>query len=503
MRNLMRGVLILIITTIIFISCASDDDSDSDDTSDTSDDTEQDDDSVTSDDDVSDDSADDDSADDDTVAAERYWFYDDQNRTLIYHGVQIIQNRDPYISWHTEDDYGRMNEWGFNLIRFGVDWAAVEPEQGVYNEEFLTQLDERIKWARERGIGIILEMHQDVYGEKYGGNGAPEWACQDGGVPYAQWDTWYLNYLQPAVIAAFNRFWHNTDGMQDSYIALWTYLAERYADEPAVVGYDLMNEPFFGTNLPFRRFDREVLMPFYKKLILAMQEVDMNHFYFVEPAGAIGAGLPCYMQDLGLPNVAYAPHMYPFLPNILSMYMGQGESIKTILRQGTQTAQNMKVPIWFGEWALFNAGTQNRERYMADSVRVFDKYLASWSYWIYNKDDNVGLLDSDGNERTWVLDIISRPYPQATAGYPTGISFDLDTSRFEMEWDENAAATGPTEIFIPAARHYPDGFTVSCSDPDGAWSYEWDDARSVLLVTADRSLSSHTITVEKDTAKAH
>ena len=73
---------------------ADDDDNDNDDSDD--------------DDNDNDDSTDDDSTDEPV----REWFYDEQGRVAIYHGVQIIQQRDPYISWHTEADYDRLVEWG-------------------------------------------------------------------------------------------------------------------------------------------------------------------------------------------------------------------------------------------------------------------------------------------------------------------------------------------------------------------------------------------------------
>ena len=189
-----------------------------------------------------------------------------------------------------------------------------------------------------------------------------------------------------------------------------------------------------------------------------------------------GTGLPCFLTQFDLPHVAYAPHLYPFLPNILNVYLGNPGEIEHILDGIDWTAGNMKAPVWVGEWALFNAGTINADLYMQDMTRLLDEHLASWSYWIYNKDGNVGLLDADGNERAWVLDKVSRPYPQRTAGFPVNYSFDLDTKHFEMTWNENPPATG--------------------SDAPGAWSYEWDDARQMLSVTADRTIASHTLTIE-------
>jgi hypothetical protein len=133
---------------------------------------------------------------------------------------------------------------------------------------------------------------------------------------------------------------------------------------------------------------------------------------------------------------------------------------------------------------------------MRDATRLLDEHRASWLYWIYNKDDNVGLLDPDGNERDWVLSEVSRPYPQRTCGYPEAFSFDIDTKHFELSWTENPAADGPTVIYVPERRHYPGGFTVECSDPPGDWSYEWDDAAQLLTVSVDRAVPRHLLTID-------
>lgn len=473
-----------------------DNDNDNDDSTDDDNDSADDDDNDDSVADDDDDNDNDDSTDDDTsIEPEREWFFDAQGRVALYHGVQIIQQRDPYISWHTEADYDRLVEWGFNSIRLGIVWAAVEPEPGVYNETFLEQLDERIAWCRERGIAVILDMHQDLYGEKFNGDGAPAWATEDNGLTYVPWEPWYLNYLQPALVAAFNNFWRNRNGVQDAYVAMWSHLAKRYADEPAVLGYDLMNEPFFGTYLPLFVFDRFALEPFYRNLATAMRTDDEDAWFFVEPAGAVGAGLPCHLGLPDVPNVSYGPHLYPFVSVILSVYLGLPLEIEFVLDAIDRTARRMAAPVWVGEWALFNGQTVNHEQYMRDATRLLDEHLASWSYWVYNKDDNVGLLDPDGNERAWVLDAVSRPYPQKTAGYPESFAFDPDAGIFTLVWTENPVATGPTEIYIPR-RHFPGGFILTCSDPDGEWSYTWNEARQVASIEANRQIARHSVMIE-------
>jgi len=59
-------------------------------------------------------------------------------------------------------------------------------------------------------------------------------------------------FTSPAVQTALDNFWKNAPapdgvGLQEHYARAWAMLARRYAEEPAVIGYDLMNEPFPGS----------------------------------------------------------------------------------------------------------------------------------------------------------------------------------------------------------------------------------------------------------------
>src|SRR5690625_7014008 len=96
-------------------------------------------------------------------------------------------------------------------------------------------------------------MHQDLFSVKYG-DGAPEWATLDEDLPHVTGDVWSDAYLMsPAVQTAFDNFWNNTPaedgvGIQDRFAQLWKHIAERYADNRTVIGYDILNEPFIGSD---------------------------------------------------------------------------------------------------------------------------------------------------------------------------------------------------------------------------------------------------------------
>ena len=60
---------------------------------------------------------------------------------------------------------------------------------------------------------MLIDMHQDLWSERFGGNGAPDWATLDEGQPFVPTPFPYA-YLQPAVGRSFTSFWSNRDGIR-------------------------------------------------------------------------------------------------------------------------------------------------------------------------------------------------------------------------------------------------------------------------------------------------
>lgn len=188
-----------------------------------------------------------------TVKGDR--FVDDLGRQVILNGVNVgSKNKEEgYIFQSGPELYANLKKQGVNTIRFLIIWDGLEPEPGVYNEEYLKEIDQRIQWAADNDIFVVLDMHQDLYSVKYS-DGAPEWATLDEGKSHTTGAIWSDAYLlSEAVQTSFDNFWLNKPaadgvGIQDRYIALWQHIAKRYANNKTVIGYDLMNEPFPGSS---------------------------------------------------------------------------------------------------------------------------------------------------------------------------------------------------------------------------------------------------------------
>lgn len=178
---------------------------------------------------------------------------DSADREVILNGINHVV-KDPkkqYVYAADEQLFKNFRIYGFNCVRYGIIGDGLELEPGVINEEYLKEIDKRVKWAEENGIWLVLDMHQNLYGRKFS-DGAPQWATLDDGLSHQSGNVWSDSYLiSPAVQRAFDNFWNNKPasdgkGVQDHYLEVWRVLAERYKDAPSVAGFDIMNEPFMG-----------------------------------------------------------------------------------------------------------------------------------------------------------------------------------------------------------------------------------------------------------------
>ncbi|MGN1135552.1 MAG: cellulase family glycosylhydrolase [Oscillospiraceae bacterium] len=118
----------------------------------------------------------------------------------------------PDTSHHNEKTYKELSEMGFNSVRFYINYGLFEDDKKPYKykESGFEWLDKNIKWAKKYGMGIIINMHCPQGGYQSSGSGMELWTEKSN---------------------------------QDRLTALWKAIAKRYANEPTVWGYGLINEP--------------------------------------------------------------------------------------------------------------------------------------------------------------------------------------------------------------------------------------------------------------------
>jgi endoglycosylceramidase len=434
------------------------------------------------------------------------FIYDEQGRVMILHGVNVVfgAKSKPYVVDIPKDLVTRLYaDWGLNFVRYLAAWAGTEPQPGAYDHSYLDKVEERLNWFHEAGISVLLDVHQDVYSEFTCGNGFPKWAVRTDGEPISCPSQWFLGYFEPGVKRCFDNFWNyggaNTD-LQEHYIEMWGALAARFKDHPAVLAYDIINEPHPGSDFdamealgmespesPSPGFDRNKLQPFYKRVISKIRESDPDTWIAFEPRyGAPGNGSPSYMPRIedprnGPPRLLYAPHLYSVPMESSQNYDPAADKcIPNWEKNRIAETAKLGTPLIAGEWGV-GPGWVNSHLFMSQVVEMADRLMAGWAYWALDP-GGWSWLNSDGTERS-TANIIVRAYPQRIAGIPKSYSFDPATLVFRLEFESDPAITAPTEIYIPAKRFYPRGFDLTVNTSSERWSMAWDPAREVASVT--------------------
>jgi endoglycosylceramidase len=383
-------------------------------------------------------------------------------RAAIFRGVNLgSQKNMPYLGWATEDDYRRVRtDFGMNAIRFVMTWSAVEPTEGSYDEQYLDGVAERMKWASDANLSVVLDMHEDIYGEGFGYDGAPRWTCDAAHyMAFKPAASWYLNALDPNVEACVDRFF--TDGdLRGRFVAMWAHVAARLASEPAVVGFDPLNEPEWGS-YPLGQFEQDRLQPFYEQVVGAVRGAAPDWVAFLEPGASRNVGVSTGLVPFSFADVVYAPHAYDsqaeggsgFDPSHRGMVLGNGASLAA-------EATSLNAALWIGEYGG-QAAAPGIVDYMTAEYDAAGAAAAGSMYWSYDKGGGYSMLDSDGKEVPLLVDTLVRPYPARTAGDPISYAWDASTSTFTFVYTPDPAAAAATEIIVPA-RRYPNGFTIDC-----------------------------------------
>ncbi len=390
---------------------------------------------------------------------------DPEGRAVIMRGVNFsgAHKAKPYFGPETADDARRIRQdFGMNAVRFLVVWAAIEPSRGVYDEAYLDEVQKRVGWMEAQGILVVLDMHQDLYGEGFFGDGAPRWTCDE--AKYAAFKPatpWFLSYSDPNMTACYDGFWNDTaaDGLQSHYVEAWRRVAKKLRGSAAVIGVDPMNEPYWGS--ASSDFETKKLLPLYQRVISTVRAEAPRWIAFAEPSAAHNLGLGTRIEAFPFDNVAFSPHAYDSSAESGKGFNPAGHDVfASTIASFADEARAFDAALWIGEYGgTVNPGIAS---YMDAAYEGAGSVAASQMYWAYDRNDGgYGLLAADGSEKKALTDAVVRPYPMRVAGDPIQYAFDATTRVFTTSWTASARVTAPTEISVPP-RVYPSGYSVSC-----------------------------------------
>ncbi len=265
---------------------------------------------------------------------------------------------DAWLANHTtKADIDAMARWGFNSVRLPmhynlytlpVDQEPV-PGQQTWLEKGFAMTDELIAWAKANNMYVILDLHAAPGGQ---GN---DLAISD------------RDPNKPSL-------WQS-DANQQKMIELWRKLAQRYANEPAIAAYDIINEPNWGfeqhddkhgcketQNAPLKKLLRDVTR--------AIRSVDNNHLIIIEGNcwGNNYAGvLPLFDATENEHNIALSFHKY------------WNHNTRHDIRGHLELREKYNMPLWLGETG------ENSNLWFTDAITLAESENIGWAWWPLKK----------------------------------------------------------------------------------------------------------------------
>lgn len=310
------------------------------------------------------------------------------------------------------NDLPEMQAMGYDVIRLNLSWSLLEPTPGHVDARYVDRIAQVVGWAKAQGIWTVLDLHEDAW-SKYvfttSGTPCPPGTATRG---YDGAPAWSLTHLAPACAVAgtreldaavaenAQRFWTDVPGpdgigLQEHFAGAVAVLAKRFADEPAVAGYDLLNEPQPGV-LPELEGTAE-LMPFYAKVVATMRKAAprFRQLVFLEPgvernttaARAFAVPWSAYSP---YPNAVYAPHVYTgvFTPGALTG-LPDVATFDSDYQAAVDDAKALGLPLWIGEFG----GTPATDRtILAQHYAQQEKRGLGGVLWLWkeNANDTIG-----------------------------------------------------------------------------------------------------------------
>ena len=214
----------------------------------------------------------------------------------------------------------RLKHLGLNIVRLLILWKGLEPSPNPdidkkllpEGENYLNLMRKVIDALYSRNLFVILDFHQDIAHEIFGGDGFPDWALaidnkdQIPQQPKTNNKIWAASYnLNKTVKNTLKSFWSNdltntrvglkhfpvrshlekTIGLTAKFFRDSSKSLSDLNDEdghPAIIGIEPFNEPH-PVGIDKVHFEADLLKQFYFNVLSEIRKYDNKLFLFMEP----------------------------------------------------------------------------------------------------------------------------------------------------------------------------------------------------------------------------
>lgn len=203
----------------------------------------------------------------------------------------------------------------------------------------------------------------------------------------------------------------------DAFVACWEKIARRFKGNPAIWGYDLVNEPVQ------EKAPGEGGTDYWQAQVLAakaIRAIDPDTPIIFEVDHWDDAEGFRYIEPVDVPRVIYQVHMYwpgqfthqgvhgssvgVDYPGMIGGAMVDKEALKGHLAPVREFQQAYNVQIYVGEFSAIRwAPNDSAARYLSDCIDIFEEYGWDWSYHAFREWDGWSLehsADPNDHQRT-------------------------------------------------------------------------------------------------------
>jgi endoglucanase len=256
--------------------------------------------------------------------------------------------RERYIA---EDDILFIRSVGFNTVRIPLHWALFMTADETIAGPGWALLDRVLGWVQSAGLYAIIDIHAAPGGQT--------------GINHDDGPGYPLMFYVPR--------------HRDLTVALWQAIARRYAGNPAILGYDLLNEPI----APYHDVAtlNPKLEPFYRKVTKAIRAVDPGRIVI------LAGGQWSSSFDM------FGP---PFADNLAYTYHSFWASTKRdSIQRHLNFSNRYDVPLFLGETGELTDEWNARFR------RLHEAHGIGWSFWTYKNLDTPSTIVSIPRPEGW------------------------------------------------------------------------------------------------------
>lgn len=185
------------------------------------------------------------------------------------------------------------------------------------------------------------------------------------------------------------QFWYYKV-FRDQIVSLWQAIAARYKDEPYLLGYDILNEPFL---IP----KDDLIDSFYKEVTAAIRQVDCNHILFLE-GDFFAMDFTC-IHAIDDKQTALTFHFYPTVWQTDLVHKDYDRSkrkhqFESVFTKLIQIREQYSRPILCGEagYEIDKEDLDFTMEILEDTLELFKKYKVSWTLWCYKDAQFMGVV---------------------------------------------------------------------------------------------------------------